>query len=169
MDRLVIEESFERRLQEYFKVAHERLAFLLADHESGLVTDELYLTDGEDYRSQGRYHMELADHVRPRVLQWATGRTEALVEVHAHVGLQPPTTFSPTDLDGLEEIVPQILWRLQGRAYVAVVRGASDLDALVWKQRGEPPISLDSVVICDRPESPTGVAAHVWGGGSHRG
>jgi len=102
--------------------------------------------------------MELADDVRPRVLEWATPTGRSLVEVHAHLGSGQHTSFSPTDLEGLATVVPQMLWRLPGRSYAALVLGNHDLDALFWKERGALPQTFSTVVLGDRSTPPTRIA-----------
>ena len=162
---LVIPTVIGDRLLTYLDVPTERMAFLLAKPTPGLefwtVVDDLYLADELDYHYQGMDGMELADAVRPRVLSWATRPDVALIEVHSHGHLSHTTTFSPTDLDGLEEVVPQMLWRLRGRPYAALVLGSDDLDALAWSDRSQPPTTLSSVVIADRTLTPTGIAVAI--------
>jgi hypothetical protein len=158
---LVLPADVHDRLRAYLDAPHERMAFLLAEAstngEPWTVVDDLYLTDGEDYAYQGPFGMELADHVRARVLQWATPTCAALVEVHAHGGYDEPTSFSPTDIEGLDNVVPQMLWRLRGRPYTAVVVGGDDLDVLTWDRRGVQPRTLAAVVLGDRNLTPTGI------------
>lgn len=166
MDALVIPAAISDRLLAHFDVPIERMAFLLAEQTSlqdrWTVVDELYLADQVDYALQSAYCLELADPVRPRILSWATGQdVVALVEVHSHGKLSHRTTFSPTDLDGLAEVVPQMLWRLRGRPYAALVLGADDVDALAWLRRGEPPTAPGSIVFGDRTMTPTGIAVGI--------
>ena len=165
METLQIPPDICDRLLTYLDVPTERMAFLLAAPTSTsdrwTVVDELYLTDVVDYAYQGEYGMELADAVRPRVLSWATRPDVALVEVHSHGRSSHKTTFSPTDLEGLDEVVPQMLWRLRGRPYVAVVLGADDADALAWSQRGQLPAAPGSIVLGDRTLTPTGMAVDI--------
>jgi hypothetical protein len=66
-----------------------------------------------------------------------------------------PAAFSPSDLFGLDEFVPHVRWRLKGIPYLAVVLGASDFDALVWRSRSPEP--LGSVRVGSRRLEPTGL------------
>lgn len=170
MDALVIPPAIADRLLAYLDVPIERMAFLLAtanldeddEAESWTAVDELYLVDDLDYAYQAVHGMDLADEVRPRVLTWATRPDVALVEVHSHGPLSSETRFSGTDLDGLvDEVVPQLLWRLRGRPYTAIVLGGDDLDALTWARRGEPPTVPAAVVLGDRTLTPTGLSLDV--------
>lgn len=164
MDALVVPPDICGRLLQYLGVPTERMAFLLAADEDGrgwAVADEMYLTDGADYAYQSPHGMALADDVRPRVLRWASASGNALVEVHSHGALSRETTFSPTDLEGLAEVVPQMLWRLRGRPYTALVIGDGDLDALTWTRRGEPPAAPAAVILGGRMLAPTAIALDV--------
>jgi hypothetical protein len=164
MDTLVLPDPLAARLYDYLDVPYERMAFLLAtaevdaDTDRWTARDDLYLDDDLDYAYQGPLGMELSDHVRPRVLQWASRVGAALVEVHAHGPSKHPTSFSPTDLTGLRDAVPQMLWRLSGRPYTALVVGNGDLDALTWARRGAPARTLSAVVVGSRTLHPTGLA-----------
>lgn len=164
MNTLVLHDELLERLHAYLDVPFERMAFLLAQHDSRPestswnATAELYLDDDIDYDHQDPFGMELADHVRPNVLQWATGTGAALVEMHAHGPSEFPTSFSPTDIEGMRQVVPQLLWRLSGPPYVAVVLGVDDLDAVVWERRGSRARSLAHVTLGDRTLTPTGIA-----------
>ena len=165
MDTLVIPLDVSDRLLTYLHAPIERMAFLLAERTSPpdrwTVVDELYLIDQVDYAYQSAYGMELADAVRPRILSWATRPDVALVEVHSHGQLSHKTTFSPTDLDGLAEVVPQMLWRLRGRPYAAVVFGANEVDALAWCHGGQLPTAPSSIVLGDLSLTPTGIAVDI--------
>lgn len=164
MQTLTIPDVINSRLVRYLDVPVERMAFLVASpDEAGevwTVLDDLYLTDCIDYVYQDVHGMELADEVRPRVLTWATRSNVALIEVHSHGHLSFQTTFSATDLDGLEQVVPQLLWRLRGRPYAALVLGGTDLDALCWSKRVEDVTVPVNVILGSRELTPTGLALH---------
>lgn len=161
MDALIVPPAVCDRLLRYLDVPTERMAFLLAvtdeDGRRWAIQDEFYLTDEADYAYQSPHGMALADDVRPRVLVWASASGGALVEVHSHGALSRKTTFSRTDLEGLAEAVPQMLWRLPGRPYTALVLGADDLDALTWARKDEPP-TAPAVVLGGSTLVPTGIA-----------
>lgn len=165
MHALDLPPDLSGRLLDYFDVPDERMAFLLAgprkDDGGWTAVSELYLKDGLDYTYQGILGMQLADHVRPQVLQWAAETGAALVEVHSHGRSLTPTSFSPTDIDGLRDIVPQLLWRLGGQPYAAIVLGADDLDAVAWSGRGAQARTLAHVSLGGRTVAPTGAAEAV--------
>lgn len=155
-------------LYEYLDAPVERMAFLLSHVSSGspdegatslAVHDILYLSDKTDYAYQSDDGMELADHIRPKVLQAATQAEAALIEIHSHGPTAWPAEFSRTDLAGLRDVAPQMLWRLPRRPYTAVVLHDQDVDALAWTARNTPPIVPDTIVIGDRQLRPTGRSA----------
>lgn len=158
MRTLHIPDDATARLRHYLDAPHERMAFMLALPDGDgdwTVIGERYLDDERDYDYQGPFGMELADHVRPELIQWAHAEGAAIVEAHAHL-LPPPTGFSPTDLRGLADAVPQLLWRLPGRPYTALVFGAADVDALTWHAADEPQLP-HSVTLGRTPFAPTGI------------
>jgi hypothetical protein len=160
MRTLEIPHETSERLRRYLDTDRERMAFLLASPGGGdhwIVRDEQYLVDGDDYDYQGPFGMELADHIRPDVIGWAHGAGFALVEVHAHL-LPAPTSFSPTDLSGLADVVPHMLWRLPGRPYTALVFGLTDVDALTW-ETADKPNAVESVLLGNETRMPTGIGA----------
>lgn len=165
MDALVVPPAVCGRLLKYLDVPTERMAFLLAaaaeDGRRWTVADEMYLADGADYAYQSPHGTALADSVRPHVLGWASASGNALVEVHSHGALSRRTTFSPTDLEGLAEVVPQMLWRLRVRPYTALVLGDGDIDALTWERKGELPTPPSVVVLGGRTLAPTAIALDV--------
>lgn len=165
-------------LHRYLDQPRERVAFLaaapdLADErsvvpgtepESGQVwrvLEVMYLDDDHDYDYQGYAGAELTGDVRPRVLTWADKLDAALIEVHSHGEGPVPTTFSSTDLRGLAELVPGLVWRLRGRPYGAIVFGGrTDHDSLVWMSRGSAPTPIGVLLVGATQSRPTGRAAN---------
>lgn len=164
MDSLAIAPLAWDALQKYLDNPVERMAFLAATPTAAAtaangtwtVVDTMYLDDETDYEYQGWAGMELADEIRPRSLQWATRLEAALIEVHSHGAGRSATTFSRADLRGLLDGVPQLVWRLHGRPYGAIVLGGRhDFDALLWRGRTSPPVPIPELVIGTRTVTPT--------------
>ena len=162
----IAEETWEE-LQVFLDHASERMAFLAATrtNSSGpgdgdwTITEVMYLDDDTDYAYQGWNGVELADHIRPKTLMWSTELGAGLVEVHSHGAGRGATTFSNTDLRGLLEITPSVLWRLAGRPYAAlVVGGRKDHDSLAWTSRGAAPEPIGGLIIGTNITHPTGKA-----------
>ena len=157
------------QLLEYLAVPVERMAFLLsrpvtATPCAGRATaweaqEAIYLSDGIDYTYQGIDGMELADDIRPRVLRAATRTSAALVEIHSHGAPPWPAAFSRTDLVGLEAVAPQMLWRLPGRPYIAIVVQKGGADALIWTAKGMRPVAPAKLIFGQKTCRPTGLSA----------
>jgi len=106
------------------------------------------------YRS-GAY-LELTDEMRATVIKKAHDLNACLVEFHSHP-FRADAAFSPSDLEGLEEFVPHVRWRLKGRPYLAVVVGPASFDALAWVDASGRPGPLDHLRVGDRLFRPTGI------------
>ncbi len=154
-------------LQVYLDHTSERMAFLAAIRTDGTdstdddwtITAVMYLNDDADYDYQGWNGVVLADHVRRNTLMWCTELDAGLVEVHSHGLGREATTFSNTDLRGLAEVAPTILWRLAGRPYAAVVVGGrKDHDSLSWTSRGAAAEPIEDLIVGTTITHPTGQA-----------
>ena len=119
----------------------------------------IYLSDGTDYTYQGTDGIELADGIRQKVLQTATRAGAALIEIHSHGASPWPAAFSRTDLLGLQLVAPQMLWRLPGRPYIAIVIQEGGADALVWTAKHTPPVVPEMMVFGGKTIRPTGLSA----------
>lgn len=172
MDTLRITDETWEALQVYLDHTSERMAFLAATRTEGAgetdwtVIAVMFLDDDTDYARQDWHGVELADHIRPRTLMWSTELDAALIEVHSHGAGKWATTFSTTDLLGLIDVTPSILWRLGGRPYAAiVVGGRKDHDSLTWASRDADPAPIANLRVGDNLAHPTGLAldhlAHV--------
>ncbi len=110
----------------------EQVAFLYASvSDERLIGTDLHVVPSAGFLAQSAYHLALTDDIRAEVLGRAAALDATLVEAHSHPGAHS-ACFSPTDLDGFEEWVPHIRWRLGGAPYVALVFAGEDLDALTW-------------------------------------
>jgi len=135
----------------------EQVAFFFTAPEVGthLKAIELYKVPAKGFDDQSPFYLALSDETRAYVFGRATELNGGLVEVHSH--LHGPAGFSRTDLEGFEEWVPHVRWRLPDRPYVALVFAGREFDALVWNQ-GEEPDPLGEILIDGvRSESPTGL------------
>ena len=167
MQTLRITDDTWDQVQTYLDHPSERMAFFAAALTDGTeatggdwtVVEVMYLDDDHDYAYQGWAGVELADHIRPQTLKWATEHNAALVEIHSHGPGIKATSFSTTDLRGLTEITPSLLWRLGGRPYAAiVVGGRNDHDSLTWTAKDTPPAPITELIIGTTTTRPTGRA-----------
>jgi hypothetical protein len=138
----------------------EQVAFLFTEPPvpgEPMRVREMYRVPRESFDFQSEYHVALTDEMRGRVIQRAHELGGCLGEVHSHGG-GPPVWFSGSDLRGFEEWVPHVRWRLQRRAYVALVFAGEAFDALVWEGDGTAPAPLAALEVDGRtPQSPSGV------------
>ena len=152
------------RIHRHLNDPRERAAFLfvqLTGSESWEPVDEWFLDPSTDYDDSSEEHVALAPHVMPQVFKRAHDAKAAVVEMHGHYWPGLRTRFSPYDIVGLRELVPQMLWRLPGRPYFALVMGAESFDGLVWIDRDQAQtvsplrVGTDELV-------PTGASLEVW-------
>ncbi len=146
----------------------EQVAFVLAETVVGdngvrFTGRELYLVPPEDFAIHESFHVTLTDEAQARIIKLAWGNKLALTEFHSHRDLNWPAQFSPSDLEGLNEFVPHVRWRLKAQPYLAVVAGSSDYDALVW--RTETPEGLGAILVGTQALVPTGLTMQAL----HRG
>ena len=152
-------EQHERLLTYLFRDGdRERVAFLYADGADAH-TRQLHLLDDGDYARRSRHGVELRDHVRPAVIRTAQKNGCAVVESHAHHWPGPGTRFSRTDLTGLDELGPHMLWRLRGAPYTALVFGPDSFDALQWRP-GRDVGTIDGLFIDTLLRRPSGLSTH---------
>lgn len=146
---LLISRELCTRLHDHlFQGDSEQVAFLLAIPLRGeawkLRLIDAYLVPPEEFEDRTPFHLSLAPEVRPQIIKWAWDRGACLVEAHSHRETEP-AVFSASDLAGLNEFVPHVWWRLQGKPYVALVFTRNSFDGLAWisgPHQGEPVKSL---------------------------
>jgi hypothetical protein len=97
-----------------------------------------------DFEVQSGDYLELTDAARARLIKQAHDRGLCLVESHSHPGPYP-AALSFSDLSGLDEFVPHVRWRLQGRPYAALVFAHSGFDGLAWTDAGVLPQQLVAI------------------------
>jgi hypothetical protein len=159
-------------LRTYLFGAPERVAFLFhhpvpgpGDAAPGAEAhvSEVRLLDPNDYLHRDRHSVELAEHVRPALIRTAHQHGYAVAEAHAHGWPGPSTQFSPTDLDGLEQLGPHMTWRLPGRPYTALVLGPDSFDALQWHPDGRV-TTIEALAVDGQREVPTGISVSYLAG-----
>lgn len=159
---LSISADLNRELRSHlFKDDAEQLAFLLgkprgADSQE-LQLSELYLVPPSGFEKQSPFHICLLPEIRANVIKWAWDHEASLVEAHSHRG-PVLAAFSPSDIEGFEEFVPHIWWRLQGRPYAALVFTRQSFDAFVWITGPSSPQGVEALrVEGEADERPTGL------------
>lgn len=119
----------------------ERAAFALCTFEAigseGLfAVRELDLPQDGVESTGSEFHLAVDDAVIARVIKRAHDTKLCIVELHSHP-FDDGAEFSPSDLAGLDELVPHVRWRLRGRPYAALVVAPDGFDGLAWIEAGE--------------------------------
>lgn len=132
-------------------IFEESVSFFLAEPTpEGLRLVDVRAMAPADFAARTDEHVQLADHVRPEVLAWASSAGLTLVEAHTHPD-GDPVCLSPTDVIGLSEWVPHVRWRLRGLPYAALVLGPTTIDAVGWSGHGNKPEAVAALQIDGSP------------------
>ena len=130
----------------------EFAAFMFADYEEQrpspyLVVRETRLITGKDFGRQESDFFELSDDARIGVIKIVHQSGRALIELHSHPSPEQwAAAFSLADMNGFRETVPNMLWRLPGRPYTAIVAAPSGFDALTWREPNKP-TNIDRLIV----------------------
>ena len=109
------------------------------------------------FEIQSAYHIELTDETQAKVIKRAHDLGASMVELHSHLGLEPPR-FSASDRYGFEEFVPHVWWRLQHKPYFAIVVGKAGWDGFAWMSDPKSPERLGGLVTDDGVLRPTALS-----------
>jgi hypothetical protein len=168
-NQLVFSAADHRRILDYLlqrvpgrKHQIEQVAFVFARASRSaddvtFTAGDIYLVPPADLDHQSGFHISLTDDALGRVIKMAWDRRAALVELHSHPSPDHPAAFSPSDLSGLEELVPHAWWRLKGQPYLALVVAPSGFDALVWRTDAQSPEALAVLRAGSSIYQPTGL------------
>jgi len=115
-----------------------------------------YSIESHEYEYRGREYVELKDEMRQKIIKKAFDIDASIIELHSHI-CSRGACFSPTDLQGFEEFVPHVWWRLNKKPYAAIVFSKSDFDAFVWLDDPQQYRQLSEIVVDGRHLYPTGL------------
>jgi hypothetical protein len=124
----------------------ERVGFFLADITSAATFTLKQWRPIADDELVPSLHAILTDETASDVIRWAFAAKKSLVEVHTH-GRFVPAAFSPIDMDGLDDWVRGVRWRLRGAPYAAAVIAEDTVDAWAWTGTSDRPEQVDAIVI----------------------
>jgi hypothetical protein len=134
----------------------ESAAFIFAsvqDVNQSLVlrAQDYFLVGQGGFNAQSNNYIELSDESRINVIKKAHQTHTALVELHSHpFNSHRSAAFSLADMNGFDETVPHMWWRLPGRPYAAIVVSPCGFDSLVWQKSPELPECLTALRVgCD--------------------
>lgn len=155
-------DAFDEIRRHLLKGHDEQAAFVFAEIDAVggdllFTAVDHYLAGPEDFEYQSGYHIALTDEALGRTIKMAWDRRSALVELHSHPDPRFPIGFSPSDMSGLEQVVPHVRWRLRGKPYLAIVVGPLGFDALVWNGDGKNPEPLERIVVGTEALRPSGL------------
>ncbi len=149
------------------RARYEQAAFMFADTSQSngqlkLEYKDWYPVPSAGYAIQSEGHIELTDETRAIVIKRAHDLKTCLIEFHSHL-YSYEVGFSWSDISGLKEFVPHVMWRLKGRPYAAVVIGPTGFDALVWPVGATAPETLSELDVGKRVLHPTGATLREGG------
>jgi hypothetical protein len=141
------------------RLMFEEAAFIFAHQETKSNAEYFsYLSwvhvPPKGFLSRSGFHFELTDEMRASVIKQAHDLDASLIEFHSHKG-RKPAEFSLSDLQGFQEFVPHVWWRLKGRPYIAIVLSRSGFDGLIWITDPDTPQRLDGIVVGKSVLTPT--------------
>lgn len=141
----------------------EHLAFFLVGvaEQRGVTTllaRETILVDDDDLESGFLLRPKLDALLR--VLNTATAKQLALVEVHNHPASDRHVAFSTIDLDGQRELVEYLADAGPGLPYGALVLGDRSVDGLLWQGHDVEAVQMDEVRILG--ENLTRLTCSTW-------
>ena len=147
----------------------ESAAFIFAEfHEANqslvLKAQDYFLVGQDGFKAQYDDFIELSDESRITIIKKAHQTNTALIELHSHpFNSSWAAAFSLADMNGFEETVPHMWWRLPGRAYAAIVISPRGFDSLVWLKDPHSPECLTALRVDSELQKPTGMTL----GGKH--
>ncbi len=147
----------------------ESAAFIFAGFEEVnqslvLKAQDYFLVGQDGFKAQYDDYIELSDESRISIIKKSHQTNTALIELHSHPFSSPwAAAFSLADMNGFEETVPHMWWRLPGRPYSAIVVSPSGFDSLVWLKDPHSPESLTALRVDGEMLKPTGMTL----GGKH--
>lgn len=143
--------------------SHESAAFIFAAiHEVNRTlmfkAQDYFLVGQDGFKAQYDDYIELSDESRIAIIKKAHETNTALIELHSHPFNSPwAAAFSLADMNGFEETVPHMWWRLPGRPYAAIVVSPCGFDSLVWQTDPHSPECLTALRVNNELLNPTGI------------
>jgi hypothetical protein len=170
MTILVMTDDIHKKMWEHLlprRAKYENAAFMFTDStevdgQVRLEYKDWYPVQPTGFVIQSEGHIELTDQTRATVIKRAHDLKACLVEFHSHL-YSYEAGFSWSDISGLKEFVPHVMWRLKGRPYAAVVVGQTSFDALVWSVGATAPETLSEVCVGKHVLHPTGATLREGG------
>lgn len=118
---------------------------------------EQYFVKPEEFTIRTLGHLELREDVHERMIRTAHDLNAVIIETHSHpYDFEGAACFSPSDLAGLAQVVPHVMFRLPNRPYAAIVVAPAGFDALIWTVPGGRSRTIDALLVGGKRMTPTG-------------
>ncbi|HHT9138306.1 MAG TPA: hypothetical protein ACFYEK_13825 [Candidatus Wunengus sp. YC60] len=137
-----------------FRGKKEQGCFLFATSRINEPTIELnikdiHLIESGGWSYQNGCHLELDEKEKVKVMLKAREYDSDLIECHSH-RFNGSATFSPSDVQGLEEFVQYVWWKLPNKLYGAVIFTNNDAQGQIWLPKQSNPLLINEMVIVDK-------------------
>lgn len=154
---LVVDPDLYRSCRAHLAQRAEGIGFFMADYEStsrAFVLRQWRAIPASGLEASNEFHVALQEDMQADIIKWAWNDGGSLVEAHSH-GPDQLACFSPFDVDGFDEWVPHIWWRLRGRPYAAIVIAGDSTDALAWIEGPATPEQIEGISVSEHLELST--------------
>lgn len=112
---------------------------------------DIHIIEATGWSYQSSFHLELDEKEKVKVMLKARQHDSDLIECHSH-RLDGSSTFSPSDVHGLEEFVQYVWWKLSGKIYGAIVFTKSDVQGKIWLPKQNNPMSINEIKVFDNKD-----------------
>jgi len=149
--RIIMSENLYENLANHLSCRTcEQLAFLFAGRSESEVHLDLLVRDTrlvqqKELKGRGERGLELSDEVRSEVFCRAARENYVVIEAHSHPGAIGGITFSSTDNQGEESLLPYVRGKLPGMPYGSIVWWRDSADARLWLPFRKRPDKVDSI------------------------
>lgn len=155
----LLPEGATRECAAFIFVEFQKVDYLLT-----LRAQDFFLVGQDGFKAQFDDYIELSDETRISIIKKAHQTNTALIELHSHPFNSPwAAAFSLADMNGFEETVPHMWWRLPSRPYAAIVVSPCGFDSLVWLKDPRSPEPLTALRVDGELMRPTNMTL----GGKH--
>ena len=134
-----------------FQGETEQGAFLFATsqetrYQVDIVIDEIYLITNDGWDSQSALYLELSSREKVKVMLRARDKNCDLIECHSH-RTDDNARFSYSDIQGLNEFIGYVKWKLPGKSYAALVWSEKNIYGQLWLPKSNIPMPVTKIRI----------------------
>lgn len=119
---------------------------IISGDTTEIIVRDIYLAQAADFFEQASDYLELTDEARIKIIKMAHSTGTSILETHSHpFPSKWAAAFSMADINGFNEIVPHMWWRLNNRPYAAIVVAPMGFDGLLWDKNPHEPRQIDGI------------------------